>query len=87
MLALRDQELDRLATILGGDLDPALVLVVSAEFDAAVHLGDDRAVLRTAGFEELGHARQTAGDVPGLSAFGRHTGENLARLDLVTVAD
>ena len=29
----------------------------------AVDLADDRVVLRLAGLEELGHARQTAGDV------------------------
>ena len=87
VLALRDQELDRLAAVFRGDLDAALVLVVAAELDPAVHLGDDRAVLRTAGFEELGHPRQTAGDVAGLGAFGGHPGQHFARLDFVAVAD
>src|SRR5690606_27141242 len=90
VLALGDQELDRFALIavrvgLRGDLDAALVLVVPAELDPAVHLGDDRAVLRPAGLEQLGHPRQTAGDVAGLGAFGRHPREDLARLDLVAV--
>src|SRR5690606_8840200 len=70
---------------LRGDLDAALVLVVATEFDAAVHLGDDRAVLRTTSFEQFGHARQTAGDVAGLGAFGRDTRDDVARLDLVAV--
>ena len=87
VLALRDQELDRLATVFRGDLDAALVLVVAAELDPAVHLGDDRAVLRTAGFEQLGHPRQTAGDVAGLGAFRRHPRQHVAGLDLVAVAD
>src|SRR5690606_305388 len=90
VLALGDQELDRIALHavrigLGRDLDTALVLVVATEFDAAVHLGDDRAVLGTTGFEQLGHPRQTAGDVAGLGAFGRDAGDDLARLDLVAV--
>src|SRR5690606_17562800 len=90
VLALGDQELDRFALVavgirLRGDLDAALVLVVATEFDATVHLGDDRAVLRTTGFEQFGHARQTAGDVPGLCAFGRDTRDDVARLDLVAV--
>src|SRR6185503_982158 len=85
-LALRDQELDRLATILWGDLDAALVLVVAPEFDATVHLGDHRAVLRTPGFEQLGHPRQTAGDVAGLGAFRGDPRHDLAGLHLVTVA-
>ncbi len=54
VLALGDQELDRFGLVAVGvdvrsDLDPALVLVILAEFDATVHFRDDRAVLRTAG--------------------------------------
>jgi len=51
--------------------DAALGLVVLAELHAAFDLGDDRVILRLAGFEQLGHARQTAGDVAGLGAFPR----------------
>ena len=87
VLALGDQELDRLAAVLRGDLDPALVLVVAPELDPAVHLGDDRAVLRPAGLEQLRHPRQTAGDVAGLGAFGRQAGQHVAGLHLVAVAD
>src|SRR5690606_7851023 len=90
VLALRDQELDRLSLVaigvqFRGDLDATLVLVVATELNAAIHFGDDGAVLRTAGFEQFSNARQTAGDVAGLGAFGRNTGDDLARLDLVAV--
>jgi hypothetical protein len=39
-------------------------------------------ILRTAGLEQFRHARQTTGDVLGLGAFQRDTGENVARLTL-----
>ena len=79
-LALRDQVLDRLQRrIMRLDDDAALVLVVAAEADRAVDLGDDRVILRTAGFEQFGHPRQTAGDVLGLGAFHRDTREHVAR--------
>jgi len=87
VLALRDQELDRLATVFRGDLDAALVLVVPTELDPAVHFRDDRAVLRTTGFEELGDPRQTAGDVPRLGAFRGDPRHDFAGLHLVAVAD
>ena len=64
------------------DRDAALVLVVAAEADRAGDLGDDRRVLRLASLEQFRHPRQTAGDVARLGAFGRDTGEDVARLDL-----
>ena len=70
-----------------GDLDPALVLVVAPELDPAVHLGDDRAVLRPARLEQLRHPRQTAGDVARLGAFGGQARQHVAGLHLVAVAD
>ena len=83
VLALRDQILDRLGTLLGRlDRDAALVLVVAAEADRAGDFGDDRGFLRTARLEQLRHARQTAGDVAGLGAFGRDTRDDVARLHL-----
>ena len=87
-LALRDQVLDGLGRlVLGLDDDAALVLVVAAEFDRAVDLGDDRVVLRTAGLEQFGHTRQTAGDVLGLGAFERDTRQHVARRHLVARLD
>ena len=60
----------------------ALVLVVAAEVDRAGDLGDDRVILRTARLEQLGHPRQTAGDVAGLGALQRDTREHVAGLHL-----
>ena len=51
------------------DDDLALALGVLAEGDLAVDLRDDRVVLRLAGLEELGDARETTGDVLGLRAL------------------
>ena len=79
-LALRDQVLDRLQRrVVRLDDDAALVLVVAPEADRAVDLGDDGVILRTARLEQLGHPRQTAGDVLGLGAFHRDTREHVAR--------
>ena len=70
VLALRDQVLDGLTlTVRRHHEDAALGLVVLAEFDAALALADDREILRLAGLEQLGDARQTAGDVAGLRRF------------------
>src|SRR5215510_9772202 len=83
VLALRDKVLARLLGLVHRlDRDAALVLVVAAEADGAGDLGDDRRVLWLARLEQFRHARQTAGDVARLGAFGRDTGENVARLDL-----
>ena len=82
-LALRDQVLDRLGALLARlDDDAALVLVVAAEADRAVDLGDDRVILRTARLEQLRHPRQTAGDVARLGALHRDTREHVAGLHL-----
>ena len=66
-----------------GDDDLALAADGAADLDDAVDLGDLGGVLRTAGFEELGHARQTAGDVLGLGDLARRLGEQRAGLDLL----
>src|SRR5690606_10278197 len=60
------------------DDDAALVLVVAPEADRAVDLGNDRVILRTTGLEQLGHTRQTAGDILGLGALERDTREYVA---------
>ena len=86
MLALGDQILGRLDLVrLGLHDDAALVLVVLAEFDKAVGLGQHGRFLGLARFEQLRHARQAARDVAGLGAFGRNTGENVAGADLRAV--
>ena len=53
----------------------------------AVDLGDDRVLLRLARLEELGDARQTAGDVLGLRGLARDLGDDVAGLDRVAVVD
>src|SRR4029077_2795688 len=58
-----------------------LVLVVAAEFDRAVDLGDDRMVLGTPRLKQLRHPRWTAGDVARLGALHRNTGQHVAGLD------
>ncbi|OWK21233.1 hypothetical protein AJ88_20125 [Mesorhizobium amorphae CCBAU 01583] len=82
-LALRDQVFDRLKRrVMRLDDDAALVLVVAAEADRAVDLGNDGVVLRTACLEEFGNTRQTAGDVLGLGAFHRDTRQHVAGPDM-----
>jgi hypothetical protein len=59
----------------------------SPELDEAVDLGHDRGILRPARFEELGDARQTAGDVLRAAASravfaSSSPGRSLAVLDL-----
>ena len=68
VLALRDQVLDRLRSVVRRQREPALVLVVAPEGDRAGLLGDDRRVLRPPRLEQLRHPRQAAGDVAGCLA-------------------
>src|SRR5262245_44101833 len=83
VLALGNEIFPRLLALVGRlDGDAPLVLVVAAETDRAGGLGDDRRFLRTPGLEQLGNARQTAGDVAGLGAFRRDAGDDVARLHL-----
>ena len=87
-LALRDQVLDRFHTVLCRlDGDATLVLVVAAQADRTIDLGDDGMILRTASFEQFGHTRQTTGDVLGLRAFERDTCKHVALGDLGTGLD
>ena len=81
VLALRDQILDGVATLLvRDDRDAGLVLVVAAELHRAGDFRDDRVILRTARFEQFRDARQTAGDVAGLGRIHRDTRHRVARL-------
>ena len=58
-----------------------LALGVLAEADDARTLGQDRRILRLAGLEQVGHARQTTGDVAGLGRFLRDLGDDVADAD------
>ena len=69
------------------DGDPPLVLEVLAEVHMAGDLGDDRVVLGTPRLEELGHPRQTAGDVLGLGALARDTRDDVAGAQRLAVLD
>ena len=88
MLALGDQVLDRIQLlVLRLHDDAALVLVVLAELDEAVDFREHGGLLRLARLEQLRHARQTAGDVAGLGAFGRNTREHVAGFHLGAIFD
>ena len=70
-----------------GDLQADLALGLLAERHGAGLLGQRALVLRAAGFEQLGHARQTAGDVASLLAFDRNTRQHFAGHQVLAVAD
>ncbi|MNZ63041.1 hypothetical protein D3C78_811790 [compost metagenome] len=87
-LALRDQVFDRLDAVFRRlDHHATLVLVVAAEADRTINLGDDGVILRTTCFEQFGNTRQTTGDVLGLGAFQRRTCKHVTLGDLGTRLD
>ena len=57
------------------------------QFHRAVDLGDDRRVLRLAGLEDFGHARQTARDVLRARHFARRLGQQRTARNLVPFVD
>ena len=65
------------------DDDAALAPDTRPEIHNAVDLRDLGSVLGMAGFEQLGHPRQTAGDVFGLGCFAGGLGHQRAGHDLV----
>ena len=87
MPALGDQILDRLAALVRRDGDAPLVLVVAAKLHRAGDFGDDGVVLGTPRLEQLGHPRQTAGDVARLGALHRDTSEHVAGRHLMARLD
>src|SRR5574343_390132 len=84
LAVLRNQFLVLVAVGIGDD-QALLALGFLAHADDAGDLGHDGGVLRLAGFEQVGHARQTAGDVAGLGSFLRHLGDHVADADLLAV--
>ena len=86
MTSFRDQILNRL-TFGRNDGNPLFGLVVFAELDHTVNIGDNCRIFRAAGFKQLGNARQTAGNIFGLGAFSRNTRDNVADFNLVTVVN
>ncbi len=69
-----------------GDLQAHLALGFLTEGHGAGHLGQRALVLGRTGFEQLGHTRQTAGDVAGLLTFDRDTGQHFAGARVLAVA-
>src|SRR5208283_927531 len=67
------------------DEDATLAAHARAKVRDAVDLGNFRGVLGPAGFKQLGHARQTAGDVLGLGLFARRLGQQRAGHNLVVL--
>ncbi len=68
-----------------GDLQANLALGFLTEGHGTGHLGQRALVLGRTGFEQLGHARQTTGNVAGLLTFDRDTGQHFARAHFLAV--
>ena len=69
-----------------GDLQAHLALGLLAERHRAGDLGQHALVLRAARLEQLGHPRQTAGDVARLLAFDRDARQHFAGRQILAVA-
>ena len=74
------------ATFRVGDLQAHFALGFLAERDGTGTFSQHALVFGTAGFEQLGHARQTTHDIAGFLTFDRDTGQHFARADFLTVA-
>src|ERR1035437_7786986 len=79
------QRILALLAVVAGHIDLALSLRHFAVLHDAVNFRDDGRLTRLARFEQLGHARQTAGDVLGLGGFARDLGQHVAGVDLVAI--
>src|SRR5690606_11451562 len=82
---LRNQLFVRITAIGRTDYQPAFALVVIAVANGPADFRQDRSFFRTTGFEQVGNARQTTGDVAGLRGFLRDTGDNVTDRDLRTI--
>src|SRR5205809_2253809 len=86
VLAARDQVLLGLAVV-GANDDLPHALDEATHLHAPVDLGDDRLLLRLARLEQLGHPRQTPGDVLGLGGLARDLRDDVGREDVGAVGD
>src|SRR3989449_675952 len=86
VLAAGDQVLLGLAVV-GANDDLPHALDEPTHFNPAIDLGDDRLLLRLARLEQLGHPRQTAGDVLGLGGLARDLRDDVGREDVGAVGD
>ena len=78
VLAVRDQVLLRLAVLAVGPMILRMPRVISPNSHAPVDLGDDGRLLRPARLEQLGHARQAAGDVARLADLAADLDQHVA---------
>ena len=85
VLLFRDQELVGVAVQVGDD-QTLLALGVLAERDRTGDLCQHAGILGRTGFEQLGHPRQTPGNVPVLLGFLRDTCQHLADGHLLAIA-
>src|SRR5690606_11446073 len=84
---LADRDLvDPLRPLRRNDDDLALAALDLTEPDRPVDLRDDGRILGPPGFEELGHPRETAGDVPGLVDLAGDLGQRRAGLHDVAIS-
>src|SRR5690606_41288 len=86
VLALRHHVL-ALAVALAADDDRPLAPALLADLDDALDLRQHGRILRPARLEQLGDARQTAGDVLRALDLARRLREQRARLDPLAVLD
>src|SRR6478736_8772630 len=87
VLAVRDQVFLFAAGFLVADDELALAADGTLERNDTLDAGHLGGFLRAAGFEQLGHARETTGDVLGHGRLARRLGEQGARLDDVAFGD
>ena len=85
VLAVRHEVLALDAALVADDDRPLAAALLVQELDAAVDLGDDRRLLGPPGLEELGDARQAAGDVLGAAHLARGLGQQRAGRDHLAV--
>ena len=85
VLLLGHQFLEHLAVRVG-DLQTDLALGFLAEGHGTGLFGQHADILGRTGFEQLGHTRQTAGDVARLLAFDRNARQHLAGGEILAVA-
>ena len=87
VLAVRHEVLALDAAFAADDDRPLAAALLAEHFDDAVDLGHDGRVLRLAGLEDFGHARQTAGDVLRAGDFAGRLGQQRAGRDGLAFVD
>ena len=65
--------------------NPLFGLIILAEFNLSVNIGNNRRIFRTTGLKQLGNTRQTTGNIFSLGAFSRNSRNNLTGLNFLPV--